>query len=163
QILGGTVTTSGAAKLIVSGGGANSTATNVLNNVTGNGGIDGARPAGGGGGQGVLCLHGPLLFGENGAAPPRRAPPVAPAVSAGGQVLLTGPGTIVVGASTNNLFFGAANQTLVIDPAFTVRGQTVQFSSMGGVFNRGTMAADVNGGSWVVNPVTFANEGTVRA
>jgi VCBS repeat-containing protein len=163
QILGGTVSTSGAAKLIVSGGNANSTTTNLLNNVTVNGTVDVATLGGVVVVQDALTLNGTLLLGNTAASPTNGTLRMSTTSAAGGQVLLTGPGTIVLGSSANNLFFGGANQTLVLDPAFTVRGQTVQFSSMGGVFNRGTMAADVNGGSWVVNPITFTNEGTVRA
>src|SRR5207248_3312676 len=80
-----------------------------------------------------------------------------------GAQTLDGTGTVVFGPSAGNALFGSTGTTLTIGPGVTVRGQSGAINTLTSLENRGTIAADVAGGTIDVSPNSFTNPGTVRA
>ena len=96
-------------------------------------------------------------------------------VSFAGTQTLSGNGTVVFGVgwygnNYNALFLAIAGTTLTIGPGNTIRGQngTIGYSyEWGGpqnvsVINQGTISCDVSGGTILVNPQTFSNQGLIQ-
>ena len=97
------------------------------------------------------------------------------ALSFSGTQTLAGNGTVVFGgglsSSVNAVRLADGGTTLTIGPGITVRGENGTIGYHGwwggpanvGVINQGTIAADVGGGTIMVQAQPFINQGTVEA
>src|SRR5437879_10719989 len=83
---------------------------------------------------------------------------------------MAGTGSILFGATTNNVVFNESNLagapgTLTIAPGILIHGisgQILNDYGPGTIVNQGTIAADVSGGTFIVNNTngSLANQGT---
>ncbi len=83
-----------------------------------------------------------------------------------GTQTLGGSGDVLLGSSSSNTIGGSGDSgsTLTIGPGVTVHGSDGMVGSIGyGLVNRGTIAADVAGGSIAVTGTGWINAGTIAA
>ena len=159
-ILGGSVTTSGGASLIVQSG--------TLNGVTVNGVLDVGNSVYG---ASLTVISNFVLNGTCYVGNPTNNS--YGTVSFSGSQTLSGNGFVVFGDSgLNNLSLANGGTTLTIDGGITVRGQNGQVGAAGyplytpanvGVINQGTISADVAGGTILIQGSSFQNSGIIWA
>ncbi len=163
-IIGGTVTATNGAALIVEG------RSGILNGVTMNGTLDVGNSYGG---CGVTVTNGLVLNGTMLVGNPTNGG--YGGVFFAGTQTLGGNGTVVFGNcgsySYNALWLSNAGTTLTIGPGITIEGQTgvigYGYAWSGpqnvNVINQGKISANVSGGTISVVPQTFTNQGSVSA
>ncbi len=162
-IQGGTVTTAGGAELAVAGG---SSTRGVLDGVVVNGDLDLST------GWAQLLVRNGLVL--NGTARVGDQTGNFAAITFEGTQTLAGNGTVVFGVnnSGNALRLSESGSTLTLGPGITVRGQNGNVGNCWGwwggptdvqVVNQGSILADVNGGTIVVNAQPFSNQGLAGA
>jgi hypothetical protein len=153
-IVGGSVTMSGGASLIVSGSG-----VNTLNGVTINGTLDVGNSIDGAGLDitNGLTLNGTMLVGNPTNSDWGR-------VDFPGTQTLSGSGTVVFGNSGNNWIYPPDTHSLLtIGPGITVHGNTGSVGvGDGPVLNQGTISCDVSSGLITIDAANFTNNGLVE-
>ena len=156
-IVGGTVSTTGGATVIATGG--------TLDGVTLNGEVDVGQQQ-----PGTLhinhdsAINGTVLVGDpsngsNGNVFFGAAAPV--------NQTLSGTANILLGNASNNILFNSNQGTLTLGPGVTIHGQKgtlANTSGSGAIVNQGTISADVAGGLIAIgsNNGTFSNTGTLE-
>ena len=161
-ILGGSITATNGAALVVQSG--------KLDGVTVNGMLDVGNAYGGGATLTVtngMVLNGTMLVGN-----PTNA--TYGTINFAGTQSLTGNGSVIFGNYSslpgNSLRLVNTGTTLTIGSGITIRGDTgyVGYNFYVGppanvsVINQGTISADVSGGTITINAQPFVNQGTLR-